>query len=201
MKKEWVRRRRAVCITISGGCVGFITGLSVSPVAGVVLSSVVAVVVALTSALAGLGTDPSPDEPGGKLSLRRTRVAVNPLPVTLLLLGMVAGSIAGIWTRTHDWLGTLNTSGTTGTSETGPSKEQKSGPATTGETGKSRAGVLYSAEASECSDWHGINDAAVLRANMVQSKTVSSKPSLVRLTIGCSNFDCLQGLVEALCSK
>jgi hypothetical protein len=186
IKKKWAHGGRAACIVISGSCVGYLAGLSVSPVAGVVLSGVVAVVVALTSALAGLGTEIPSSEATAKSPVRRTPMAVNPVPVTLLLLGIVAGSTTGIWSRTHDWLGTLKPGGTVGASETAK---------------KASAGVLYRAEATECSDWRGMNDVTALRENMGQSKSVTSQPGASAAVKKCATLECLGGVIEVLCQR
>lgn len=183
--KKWVSVRKAACIGVSGGCLGYLVGLSVSPVAGIVLTSLVAVVVALTSALAGLNIGTSPQDPDRKLPLRRTRVSVNPVPVSLLLVGLTAGSIVGILTRTHNLLGTSTKSGAIGMSD----GEQKA-----------RAGVLYGAEASECDDLRGISDREALRASM--AKTFGGNSGPVRVIDGCGgNRACWQALIEVMCGK
>ncbi len=183
MKDGGIRFARAVGIAISGGCVGFLTGLSVSPVAGVVLTSVVAVVVALVSTLAGLsGSSPSPNHEEPNSARHETRGAVSALPVTALLLGIVAGVIPGIWTRTHNWLGVSEK--TTGLGE---------------HEGAASLGVLYSTETSQCNDLRGIADENALRESM--SHTFRDNSSVVSVIRGCKDLSCLKGLLEIKCGK
>ena len=85
--------------------VGWLAGLSVSPVIATIITSIVGVTVALISTLSGLNpqiTD-SKDESTTK-SLPRWNV--NPVPLAFLIFGIVLGSIVGILARNHNWLGT-----------------------------------------------------------------------------------------------
>jgi hypothetical protein len=168
----------ALYIVISGACVGFLAGLSVSPVAGALLSTVTALVVGITSTLAGVQiTNPNNDaskSPG-------SRVTVSALPAAVLVVGIVVGSIIGIYTRTHDWLGARSAGQQAGNVQD--------------------AGVLYSGQTSECSDWRGIEDESALRANLIGSKTVKGVPKLLNVVQSCGNKPCLEAVVELLCAK
>lgn len=83
---------------VIGLCVGFMTGLSVSPVVQTVLTSVLAIATALVSVLSGMTLK---DEEAG----RTGRIAITPMPTVLFMLGLVGGACVGILTRTNDWLG------------------------------------------------------------------------------------------------
>jgi hypothetical protein len=168
----------ALYIVISGACVGFLAGLSVSPVAGALLSTVTALVVGVTSTLAGVQISKAGSD---AFKSDGSRVTVSALPGALLVVGIVVGSTIGIYTRTHDWLG-AHAAGRQ------PGKMQD-------------AGVLYSAPTSECSDWHGIEDESALRANLIGSKTVNGIPRLLPVVESCGNKQCLEAVVELLCAR
>ncbi len=211
---------------ISGACVGFLAGLSVSPgVAAALLSSVGALVVGVTSVLAGLSTGESASDADNSPRLGRSSIAVNPLPVTVLLMGIVTGVVAGIVTRSHDWLGTLQQSATAQSHQKanaervvadqdhregvqGGSHEKEPRP-TNGNSEQSkkdledsaRAGVLYKAATNECSDWRGISDQESLRQNLSSSKTVLGQSVLAQIVTGCGTSSCLRGVVEILCGQ
>ena len=91
---------------VAGICVGWLVGLSVSPVTGAVVASLTAAVVSLAAALAGLepagaraaseGPTDSRDRVVPSRSLR-----IDTIPLTCVLLGIVVGSSGGIYVRTH----------------------------------------------------------------------------------------------------
>lgn len=76
---------------LTGLGVGWLIGLSVSPVVSIVISSVTASVAAIVAALSGLQDKP--------------KWTINPLPLAIFVGGVVIGSIVGVWARNHDWLG------------------------------------------------------------------------------------------------
>jgi hypothetical protein len=86
---------------VSGLCVGWLIGLSISPVLQTVLTSVLALVTGAVSILAGLSVadGDSGDKP------RRRRVKVTPVPVAMLVLGIAIGAPFGIHARTNLWFG------------------------------------------------------------------------------------------------
>jgi hypothetical protein len=93
---------------ISGLGIGWLIGLSLSPVLHIVVSSIVAAVVAVTAAIAGLTSqngesDSSNREEG--IRTHRRKVTVSPVPMALLVVGIAAGACCGIYARTHDWFG------------------------------------------------------------------------------------------------
>jgi len=97
---------KGVCLALSGIGVGWLIGLSVSPVIYIVITSLIAFIVSVTSALAGLklneAENHSSDQPNHKHKLQ---VEINPLPMTLMIVGLAVGASLGIYARTNNWLG------------------------------------------------------------------------------------------------
>lgn len=101
----------ALCLFGSGCGVGWMVGLSVSPIVQTLVGSVVALLVTLASGLAGIKTSaqdppsseasPTPTTAGGGLFKR----SLDPVPIALFVVGLALGSTFGIYARTNDWLG------------------------------------------------------------------------------------------------
>jgi hypothetical protein len=86
--------RNAFAIGITGLCVGWLVGLSVSPVIGTVLGSIMAIAAAAVSVLAGLDPAGSDEKP--------TRFhGMDGTPLMLLVLGLALGATAGLWVRAN----------------------------------------------------------------------------------------------------
>ncbi len=77
-----------------GAGVGWLVGLSVSPVVSIVLTSVMGTVAALVAALSGLDVEG-----------QSPRFQVNPVPIAVLIVGIIAGSLLGLRARNANWLG------------------------------------------------------------------------------------------------
>jgi hypothetical protein len=75
----------------SGLGIGWLVGMSVSPVLAVVVTSLLAAAAAGASVLSGIQRS-------------ETDRSINIVPVFVLVLGIVVGSVAGVLTRTHSWL-------------------------------------------------------------------------------------------------
>lgn len=88
-------------LIIIGFGVGWLAGLSVSPVVSTIITSLVGVVITLISALSGLKALETPSEK----EKSHSRWQVDPVPIAFLVGGIVIGSIAGISARTQDWFG------------------------------------------------------------------------------------------------
>lgn len=97
----------------SGLGLGWLVGLSVSPVLQVIVASIIALAVAATSALAGLKPESDTTASSGaegKGSSPRfvpSGLRVSLLPLTLLIVGIATGASAGIFTRTNNLLGLM----------------------------------------------------------------------------------------------
>ena len=75
----------------SGLGIGWLVGMSVSPVLAVVVTSLLAAAAAGASVLSGLQKS-------------ETQRSINIVPVFILVLGVVLGSVVGVLTRTRSWL-------------------------------------------------------------------------------------------------
>lgn len=92
-----------VSLIIVGLGIGWLIGLSVSPVISIVLTSLIASAGTVVAALSGLtysSTDLEDTEP------KVQRWQVNPLPLATLMLGILVGSIFGLLVRNYQLLGT-----------------------------------------------------------------------------------------------
>jgi hypothetical protein len=98
--------KQSCFLLISGIGIGWLIGLSVSPVIYVVITSVIALVVSIISALAGLKlNEPETQSSDESRKKRRLQVEINPVPMTLTIVGLVIGASVGIYGRTNNWLG------------------------------------------------------------------------------------------------
>lgn len=92
-------------LPIIGIGIGWLLGLSVSPVVSIVITSVAGAAAAVIATKSGLEGRSSkiiaPDERQISISSSNT----DPRPLAALVIGLALGSIVGIWVRTHDWLG------------------------------------------------------------------------------------------------
>lgn len=79
-------------LLISGIGIGWLIGLAVSPVLSIVITTITGLATAVITVLSGL------DE--------KSKWSVDPLPVSLLILGIGFGSMLGVTARNNDWLGT-----------------------------------------------------------------------------------------------
>ncbi len=86
--------------------VGWLMGLSVSPVLHILVASLVAAVVAVVSALSGIRPPAEYNGIGGKqegLSIARVNhIQVSPVPVAILAFGLAVGASAGTVARTNE---------------------------------------------------------------------------------------------------
>lgn len=78
-------------ILITGLGIGWLVGLSVSPVISIVITSITGAAAAVITALSGLE--------------EKSKWSVSPVPLALLVVGLAIGSGIGVRTRNLDWLG------------------------------------------------------------------------------------------------
>jgi len=78
-------------VAITGLGIGWLVGLSVSPVISIVITSITGAAAAVITALSGLE--------------EKSKWSVSPVPLALLVVGLSIGSGIGIRTRNLDWLG------------------------------------------------------------------------------------------------
>lgn len=84
-----------------GGGIGWLIGLSVSPVVSQVLAALLGLVATLITALSGL------QKPDSNSADNQTflNYRVSPWPLAALMIGLVIGSIVGIYARNGIWFG------------------------------------------------------------------------------------------------
>lgn len=103
------------CLLMSGLGLGWLVGLSVSPVIQTILASLIAVVVSISSALAGLRPSHSDGEQDDSQEREANKprahgrwtflFLLDPLPVMSMIIGLACGASVGVYARTNDWLG------------------------------------------------------------------------------------------------
>ena len=119
------RAFNAICLLVSGLSVGWLMGLSVSPVIQTILTSLLTIVIGITSALAGISFVQTQDSNSdGTPAKRRPRVIFDPLPIMGLALGIATGSALGVYARTNNWLGPKKNSFYEEWQDTGLAKEE-----------------------------------------------------------------------------
>ena len=99
-----------ICLVISGMGIGWLLGLSVSPVLHIIVASVIALVMGIVGALAGLDINPGSERNDSesnelKISPREKLVKISPFPMTALIAGLVIGACFGVYARANELLG------------------------------------------------------------------------------------------------
>ena len=100
-------RTSAIALLVAGLGLGWLVGLSASPVLQVVITGLMTLMISVVAILAGLEiqtTNVAEGEP--HIAIKGRRIGhVAMLPPTLMILGLSIGSAFGIYARTNDWLG------------------------------------------------------------------------------------------------
>lgn len=105
-----------VAVLVIGAGVGWLAGLSVSPVVGIIITSVTGSAAAIIAVLAGIdarndksdiatGSNDSGESHRDGVVLLNRRPRVSPVPLMLFVIGIVAGSALGISARNNGVLG------------------------------------------------------------------------------------------------
>lgn len=97
-----------ISLIIIGISFGWLIGMSASPVMHIVVTSLVALVVSLITILSGLEKKEADAEVNSEKKDMHNHLlnrSINPVPIMLMMLGIVLGSMSGVWTRTHALLG------------------------------------------------------------------------------------------------
>jgi hypothetical protein len=84
--------------------IGWLMGLSVSPVVSIVITSVIGAAAALVAALSGLPDQPDNLDESKAPQPQPIYRQVDPVPMAFLVVGLFLGSLLGVWVRTHNWL-------------------------------------------------------------------------------------------------
>jgi hypothetical protein len=95
-----------VALALSGAAVGWLVGLSVSPVVHIILASVISLVAGAVSGLAGLKSEGASEAGSDTSEPKPARYAVDPRPMMFMLVGLALGSALGINARTNGWFST-----------------------------------------------------------------------------------------------
>ena len=85
--------------------IGWLAGLSISPVVSVIITSIVGVTVTLITSISGLEKKDSPDDKTSPKNMFRN-MNINPTPIALLIVGIIIGTSVGIIMRNQNMLGT-----------------------------------------------------------------------------------------------
>ena len=93
-----------ISMLIIGTGIGWLTGLSVSPVISAVITGIIGLSLTLVSVLSGLKQAAPSAEPQLPPQLK-SNWNLNPVPIALLIIGIVIGTSLGITARTHNLLG------------------------------------------------------------------------------------------------
>lgn len=92
-------------LVVSGIGVGWLTGLSVSPVVSIVITSVIGAATATIAAVSGLEVRNSENAQMNTDKGAVDKKSINPLPLAILIIGIFVGSIFGISARNQSWMG------------------------------------------------------------------------------------------------
>lgn len=87
-------------LVAAGVSVGWLTGMSVSPVVQGVVTALVGVITAVLAALAGLKASGREGQQPDRLQ----KIVPSPIPIALAMTGIALGAALGVFTRTHAWL-------------------------------------------------------------------------------------------------
>ena len=167
---------RTASIFVPGFALGWMVGLSVSPVTQVVVTSIAALVVGVTAVLAGL---PTKDVPGqGATSFASLRAQIRVAPLTFMLVGLAAGSALGVYTRANNWLGS------------------RLKPAIQVSANDPTGGYLFAAKTSENDCTHF--KAALERGNLQQALSAASDEHISRFAKQTSDPTALKAALEEL---
>ncbi|MCB0172036.1 MAG: hypothetical protein KDJ97_15920 [Anaerolineae bacterium] len=110
MKVTWSDIFKYFFIVLTGLGVGLLVGLSISPVVSIVITSVTGSAAAIIAAMSGLENKPKSDNDDNVQSNSSLRWTVNPIPLAILVIGVVIGAGFGIYVRNQDLLGGTNVS-------------------------------------------------------------------------------------------
>lgn len=165
-------------LLIAGIGIGWLAGLSLSPVVATVLAAIMSAVGGAVAGLASAGYAPA-------------RQRVNAWPAAILVLGVAIGSPAGILARTHNLFGRA-------AFEAGQVKTEPPAASKTQDPRVVSAGLsaLYSVAGDDCKRLLGSPDQALAGA-----LDTSRFPWAVRLSKRISDPKVLRQVVECLCEE
>lgn len=206
MSNGLARFRTGLCVIGSGAAIGWLAGLSVSPVIQVTITSLLTVLVSLTSALASINPSGTVASEANRPRWRNLSL-VSPAPVALLVVALACGASLGAYARSNDWLGASAHRIAEEWKETGLSRTEillrvfnQRYPGLSSQPGAapalqvtSRQGVLFSVPVEECARFRGAQGED-LRREMLSG----SSERVARFAKQCKTPDCLRVAVEEL---
>ena len=89
-------------LLFTGGGIGWLVGLSISPVVSIVITSVTGSAAAIIAAMSGIAQLESDKK---DVDIQKAGWNINPLPLSILVIGLVAGTILGILVRNNSLFG------------------------------------------------------------------------------------------------
>jgi hypothetical protein len=207
-----VRLSFLIAIAVSGAGIGILVGLSASPVLNGVITGIVSLTAAVVSALCGISAPEGETGSGGKsTSLTRSLASVSPVPLSLLILFVVLGAIAGIEARTREWFAESPKHFVQKWRGTGLTDEQivrqifhsiygteKNGSKSTEEKGNPiGAGVLFAAPGDLCSRLRAFANKEDVERLRLELKG-SGYPNVKKFAVDCRDTDDLLLAFETL---
>jgi hypothetical protein len=185
-KNETCRSRwpQAIYVFIVGMGIGWLSGLSASPVIAGVLTSILGIAGGVVAGLKSIAKDGA--AVGGN---KAAKTQIDALPAALLVLGIALAAPLGIMSRTYHVFEP-------------PEVRQAvlDQVAQTGKVSGQDRGVLFSASASECAQLMaltGIPNEAAFRDELANSDL----PWAVKLEAGIKDTNALKKAVRSLCTK
>lgn len=196
--------------TLAGGLgLGWIMGMSVTPIVQTVITAVLALAVAVANALIGLRAEA--EVQGEDDQDKPKPEPVNPLPFGSLLIGLAAGAALGIWSRTHDVLGPDVNSRIAEWKSTGypdsviarrlfertypPLTKENAVPK--GDPAVGNTTFLYHVPAGGC---EVLRQATPDSAQLSTQLRVLGDEYVDRVVSQCNSAECMRALVELLCA-
>lgn len=164
-------------LLIAGAGIGYLCGLSVTPVIQVVLTSIVTLAVSAVGILAGIDRSDS-GASGAESNSRRTKIKVDVLPISMIVLGIALGASAGIYVRANNFLGWKT------------AESSEADPVT-----QARLGVLYSESIDFCNSICGEKDESL------RDKMELTTNTRLRQLVDSTKTDDLEVLKLYICPK
>jgi hypothetical protein len=188
-KTLWNTITQSASILSIGLAVGWLTGLSLSPVVGQVLGAVLGIAGGIVVSLRTLKSERPEADKAHILS-------IDALPAALLIVGIALGAPLGIMARTHEVF--LPSRFRTVAPPVSPGKESSHvevpQPAGVNENGPG----LYDKHTTECGEFLGVKDRdEILQKTMLDSESKWA----VTLAKNEKNPAVLRSVVEALCAQ
>ncbi|MBV7333779.1 hypothetical protein KFU94_37210 [Chloroflexi bacterium TSY] len=198
-----------VSILLVGGGIGWLIGLSASPVVSIVITSVTGSAAALIATMSGLKSRGDESGSAKGLQLFGHHWAITPWPLAVLMIGILIGSSIGIRARNDGWLGSdvsieISKWTAAGLSQDDVARrlfEHKypiagTADTTTNNDDSVREGtLLFTVKSDECDRLHGTSN------NGLQNALAISNSELFQTLAAVEDADILRKVVEIVCDS